>query len=82
MFCFLHLTKLGNGEVQQITSLVRLSEKERLSMNDLDHARSLLEMAMGDLNSLRGMTESTSAGKDFFSDEVFGFHAQQSAENA
>jgi HEPN domain-containing protein len=80
MSCFLHLTKLGNGEVQQITSLVRLSEKERSSMNDLDHARSLLEMAMGDLNSLRGMTESTSAGKDFFSDEVFGFHAQQSAE--
>jgi len=25
-------------------------------MSDLDHARSLLEMAQGDLNALRGMT--------------------------
>ena len=49
-------------------------------MNDLDHAQSLLEMAMGDLNSLRGMTMSTSPDEEFFSDEVFGFHAQQAAE--
>ena len=50
-------------------------------MSDLDHAKSLLEMAMGDLNSLRGMVISASTANDgFFSDEIFGFHAQQAAE--
>ena len=47
-------------------------------MSDLEHARSLLEMARADLNSLRGMTLSTE--EDFFTDEIFGFHAQQAAE--
>lgn len=49
-------------------------------MSDLDHAQSLLEMAMGDLNSLRGMIMASDASRAFFSDEVFGFHAQQAAE--
>jgi HEPN domain-containing protein len=49
-------------------------------MNDLDHARSLLEMAMGDLNALRGMMMATDASQALFSNEVFGFHAQQAAE--
>ena len=49
-------------------------------MSDLDHAQSLLEMAMGDLNALRGMMMATDASSALFSDEVFGFHAQQAAE--
>jgi HEPN domain-containing protein len=50
-------------------------------MNDVEHAKSLLEMARGDLNSLRGMTAAnTTSTEEFFSDEIFGFHAQQAAE--
>jgi HEPN domain-containing protein len=50
-------------------------------MSDLDHARSLLRMAQSDLNALRGMmTGESSSGTAFFSDEVFGIHAQQAAE--
>lgn len=48
-------------------------------MNDLEHARELLEMARADLNALKGMTDSDSA---FFSNEIFGFHAQQAAEKS
>jgi len=49
-------------------------------MSDLDHARELVEMARGDLNALKGMQLDESQGKLYFSDEVFGFHAQQAAE--
>jgi HEPN domain len=50
-------------------------------MSDLDHARSLLEMAKGDLNALRGMTSPALALiPELFSDPVFGFHAQQAVE--
>jgi hypothetical protein len=50
-------------------------------MSDLDHARELIEMSRGDLNALRGMLQlDESQGKIYFSDEVFGFHAQQAAE--
>jgi predicted flavoprotein YhiN len=50
-------------------------------MSDLDHARELVEMARGDLNALKGMLQLDEAvGKLYFSDEVFGFHAQQAAE--
>ena len=52
-------------------------------MSDLDHARELLEMARSDLNALVGMLEPEEAiGKGYFSDEVFGFHAQQVAEKS
>jgi len=46
-------------------------------MSDLDHARSLLTMARADLNALKGMLRQD---EDYFSDEIFGFHAQQAAE--
>lgn len=50
-------------------------------MSDRDHARELLEMARGDLNALKGMLlPEESVSKTYFSDEVFGFHAQQAAE--
>ena len=50
-------------------------------MSDIDHARELLEMARGDLNALRGMLKSDElTGESYFSDEVFGFHAQQAVE--
>jgi hypothetical protein len=50
-------------------------------MSDLEHARSLLRMARADLDALRGMLSLVlPAQRDFFSDEVFGFHAQQAAE--
>ena len=50
-------------------------------MSDLDHATSLLQMAEGDLNALRGMTSlAFEESRRYFTDEVFGFHAQQAAE--
>lgn len=50
-------------------------------MSDLEHARTLLRMAQADLNALRGMlSPGFPAHESFFSDEVFGFHAQQAAE--
>lgn len=50
-------------------------------MSDLEHSRALLRMAQRDLNALRGMMNPAVASKEeFFSDEVFGFHAQQAAE--
>ena len=50
-------------------------------MSDLKHARSLLKMARDDLNALRGMLSSArSSSESLFTDGVFGFHAQQTAE--
>ncbi|MGO9467051.1 MAG: HEPN domain-containing protein [Isosphaeraceae bacterium] len=50
-------------------------------MSDLEHATSLLRMAQADLNALRGMlSPGLPSHESFFSDEVFGFHAQQAAE--
>lgn len=50
-------------------------------MSDLEHARDLLAMARSDLNALRGMLQVDDRdAKEFFSDEIFGFHAQQSVE--
>lgn len=48
-------------------------------MSDLEHGRELLEMARADLNALKGMLDSDSL---YFSDEIFGFHAQQAAEKS
>jgi HEPN domain-containing protein len=51
-------------------------------MSDLDHAQYLLAMAYGDIRALRGMIQSSADNPehDFFSDEIFGFHAQQAVE--
>ncbi|MGP0069338.1 MAG: HEPN domain-containing protein [Isosphaeraceae bacterium] len=50
-------------------------------MGDLEHARSLLLMAQADPNVLRGMlSPALPAHNSYFSDEIFGFHAQQAAE--
>jgi len=50
-------------------------------MSDRDHARELLEMSRGDLNALLGMLKpDDQATRDLFSDEIFGFHAQQAVE--
>jgi HEPN domain-containing protein len=46
-------------------------------MNDLDHARLLVQMAHRDLRALGGMLS-----EEVFSEEVFGFHAQQAVEKA
>ncbi len=52
-------------------------------MSDFEHARSLLRMAQRDLNALRGMINpAVDPTQVFFSDEVFGFHAQQAAEKS
>lgn len=48
-------------------------------MSDLEHGRELLEMARADLNALKGMLDSDPS---YFSDEIFGFHAQQTAEKS
>jgi HEPN domain-containing protein len=46
-------------------------------MSDLDHARQMLAIAQRDLKALGGMLDS-----DIFAYEIFGFHAQQTAEKA
>ena len=50
-------------------------------MSDREHAAELLKMARGDLNAVQGMLyPEPIVSKEFFSDEVFGFHAQQAVE--
>lgn len=44
-------------------------------MSDLDHARQMLAIARRDLKALGGMLD-----QDIFAYEIFGFHAQQTAE--
>ena len=44
-------------------------------MSDLDHARQMLAIARRDLKALGGMLD-----PDIFAYEIFGFHAQQTAE--
>jgi len=46
-------------------------------MPDLDHARQVLAIARRDLKALGGMFDA-----DIFAYEIFGFHAQQTAEKA
>ena len=46
-------------------------------MNDQAHAEEILEAARRDLRALRAMND-----PEAFSDEIFGFHAQQSVEKA
>jgi len=46
-------------------------------MSDLDHARQMLAIARRDLKALGGMLDA-----DVFAYEIFGFHAQQTAEKA
>ena len=46
-------------------------------MSDLDHARQMLAIARRDLKALNGMFDA-----DIFAYEIFGFHAQQTAEKA
>lgn len=46
-------------------------------MSDHDHARQMLVIARRDLKALGGMLDS-----DVFAYEIFGFHAQQTAEKA
>ena len=49
-------------------------------MSDREHAIAMLAMARDDLSALRGMQHPSLFGQDFFSDEIFGFHAQQAVE--
>jgi hypothetical protein len=44
-------------------------------MSDREHAKEILEAARRDLRALHGMND-----PQVFSDEIFGFHAQQAAE--
>jgi HEPN domain-containing protein len=48
-----------------------------MEKSDKDHARQLLDMANKDHSALSHMVDSAN-----FSDEVFGFHAQQTIEKA
>jgi HEPN domain-containing protein len=47
-------------------------------MQNLEHAENMLVMSKKDCNALHGMMVNT----DYFSDEIFGFHAQQAVEKA
>jgi len=47
-------------------------------MKNLEHAENMLTMSRKDCNALRGMMDNI----DYFSDEIFGFHAQQAVEKA
>ncbi len=49
-------------------------------MNDLDHAQLLFSMAANDFKALKGMLRLGNETENFFSDEIFGFHAQQCVE--
>jgi HEPN domain-containing protein len=50
-------------------------------MSDREHARALLRMAKRDLDAITGMISLAPESSElFFSDEIFGFHAQQAAE--
>jgi HEPN domain-containing protein len=51
-------------------------------MSDLDHARLLFSMAANDLRALKGMLRSEDAADRYFTDEIFGFHAQQCVEKS
>lgn len=46
-------------------------------MSDVEHAWSLLQMSADDLRALRAMSDPQD-----FSDQIFGFHAQQAVEKA
>ena len=46
-------------------------------MRDLDHALLMSRIALNDFKALKGMTDPA-----IFSDEIFGFHAQQAVEKA
>jgi HEPN domain-containing protein len=46
-------------------------------MSDLEHARLMLAMAEKDLKAIKAMLDTAA-----FSDEIFGFHAQQAVEKA
>ena len=46
-------------------------------MSSLEHARKMLVMARKDLKAIEGMEDA-----ETFSDEIFGFHAQQTVEKA
>lgn len=46
-------------------------------MNELDHARAMLLLAEKDRRALGGMLDN-----EIFAKEIFGFHAQQTAEKA
>ncbi|MDR3668931.1 MAG: HEPN domain-containing protein [Ignavibacteriaceae bacterium] len=47
-------------------------------MQNLEHAENMLTMSNKDFNALCGMMVNT----DYFSNEIFGFHAQQAVEKA
>ena len=46
-------------------------------MQDLDHARLMLQMAQKDLHAIKAMKD-----PEKFENEIFGFHAQQAIEKA
>ena len=48
-----------------------------MAKSDKDHAKQLLQMAIMDYTALVNMTDRNS-----FTDEIFGFHAQQAIEKA
>lgn len=51
-------------------------------MSDLDHAHLLFSMATDDLSALKGMLRLENETENYFSDEIFGFHAQQCVEKS
>lgn len=51
--------------------------KERWSMSGAEEAKQMLRMSGKDLSALKGMLE-----VETFSEEIFGFHAQQAVEKA
>jgi len=51
-------------------------------MSDRKHAVAMLEMAWRDVRAIQGMQHPALLDADFFSDEIFAFHAQQAVEKA
>ena len=77
MFCCSTTPNSSDGGIPRITSLPVRFEKALFCMNDQEHAEELLEAALRDRRALGGMTN-----VETFSEEIFGFHAQQAVEKA
>ena len=69
--------RLISGSIPPITLLLAALKRGKHSMRDLDHALLMSRIALNDFKALKGMTDTA-----IFSDEIFGFHAQQAVEKA
>jgi HEPN domain-containing protein len=80
MCSFSRRPRWQDGAARETMLSQKLLSEESAYMSDREHAIELFKMAMDDFRALEGMQHPSLFGTEFFSDEIFGFHAQQSAE--